>query len=53
MGDDWVVNNTEVLSGIHCNISNFVIPENVYATVAAWDGIEFGRLEIYAQVSDV
>ena len=53
MGADWAVENGETLSGVHCNISRFLIPEFSTVSVAEYDGSpNSGRLEIYAKVSE-
>lgn len=51
MGADWSVDNGEVLSGVHCNITRFIIPESHTVSVREWDGGEgSGKVEIYAKV---
>ena len=52
MGMDWIVKDGDVLSGVHCNISRFRIPESASVSIQAWNGTEgSGKLEIFAKVS--
>ena len=51
-GADWIVDDGDVINGIHCNISRFFIPEYKTVSVGAWNGnVGTGKLEIYAKVS--
>ena len=51
MGSNWTLNNEDEISGVHCNISNFSIPENFTVKVSAWNGSTgSGKVEIYAKV---
>jgi len=51
-GGDWTPRDGEVISGVHCNISRFIIPEFTTVSVAPWDGsTDSGKVEIFARVS--
>ena len=51
-GEDWVVEDGNTISGVHCNISRFVVPKSATVNVAPYNGSFFsGKLEVYAVVS--
>ncbi|KAH3704407.1 hypothetical protein DPMN_079463, partial [Dreissena polymorpha] len=37
-GVDWILRDHDIISGIHCNISRFVVPEGVTVVVARYNG---------------
>ena len=48
-GTNWTVTPGALLGGVHVNIGEFVIPTNVVAEVAPFDGASGGSLEIRAR----
>lgn len=40
-----------IISGIHCNISRFIIPKGVTVLISRYDGSVGGMLDVTAQVS--
>ncbi|KAK6181661.1 hypothetical protein SNE40_009472 [Patella caerulea] len=47
-GDDWKIKNSQELSGIHCNVTRFYVPQGVTAYVKQYDGSTKGTFEVYA-----
>lgn len=52
-GSDWTLANGEEVVGVHVNIGVLRIPAGNTAHVKAWNGIEFGTLEIQARSIDI
>ena len=53
LGENWTVLDGDVLSGVHCNILDFVVPLNTSVTVQAWNGSEgSGKFEVFAKVKN-
>ncbi|XP_069120712.1 uncharacterized protein [Argopecten irradians] len=50
-GEDWILDraSTMIISGSHCNISQFTIPENINVLVKPWNGTTGGTLQIQAK----
>ncbi|XP_060598946.1 uncharacterized protein LOC132752620 [Ruditapes philippinarum] len=48
-GDDWILKDTEIIGGIHCNISRFVIPKGVTVLVSRYNGSTGGMFDVIAQ----
>ncbi|XP_021366288.1 uncharacterized protein LOC110458731 [Mizuhopecten yessoensis] len=50
-GEDWILDRSSIMliSGSHCNISQFTVPKNINAYVKPWDGTTGGTLKIQAK----
>ncbi|XP_060070005.1 uncharacterized protein LOC132550023 [Ylistrum balloti] len=50
-GEDWILDqsSTIIISGSHCNISQFTVPENTVVFVKPWNGSTGGTLQIQAK----
>ncbi|KAL4228624.1 Multiple epidermal growth factor-like domains protein 10 [Mactra antiquata] len=48
-GEDWILKDGEIIYGIHCNISRFVIPKGMTVLVKRYNGTVGGTLDITAQ----
>ncbi|XP_025084459.1 uncharacterized protein LOC112558294 isoform X1 [Pomacea canaliculata] len=48
-GDDWLLNEGEEVTGVHCNVNKFTIPQGITVQVAPFDGTAGGSFEVYAE----
>lgn len=46
---DWIPETLDQISGVHCNISKFMIQKGTKVFVARWNGTSGGSLEVSAQ----
>lgn len=47
-GADWTPVNLSEIEGVHTNINNFIITSGYNVYVKAYDGANYGRLEVHA-----
>jgi hypothetical protein len=63
-GTNWVVTDNDAfdlnsatetieIAGVHCNINNFKIPTGTTVYVKAFDGVNYGSLEIRAEIARI
>jgi hypothetical protein len=47
-GLDWVIPNGTVIAGVHTNIGNLIIPASNTVNIKAYDGSNYGSVELWA-----
>ncbi|KAL3836098.1 hypothetical protein ACJMK2_021551, partial [Sinanodonta woodiana] len=47
--DDWILQDGQIISGVHCDIKRFYVPKDVTVIIQRYTGTSGGKVEIYAQ----
>ena len=46
---NWIIDSNQEVEGVHRRINKFIVNENIIATIKAYNGSDYGFLEVHCK----